>query len=77
MSKYARDLETGETIRLDLQEPDTPTDTPNDTEKPATQPSTSTSVKTGDSTMIAPFVIVASLSLFALVTVIKKSKAIR
>ena len=33
--------------------------------------------KTGDSTMIAPFVIVASLSLFALVTVIKKSKAIR
>ena len=51
--------------------------TPNDTEKPATQPSTSTSVKTGDSTMIAPFVIVASLSLFALVTVIKKSKAIR
>ena len=81
LSKYARDLETGETIRLDLQEPDTPTDnpsdTPNDTEKPATQPSTSTSVKTGDSTMIAPFVIVASLSLFALVTVIKKSKAIR
>ena len=31
MSKYARDLETGETIRLDLQEPDTPTDNPSDT----------------------------------------------
>ena len=41
--------------------------------KPENKPNTS--VKTGDSTMIAPFVIVASLSLFALVTVIKKKQS--
>lgn len=83
MSKYARDLETGESIRLDLQEPDTPTTdeptTNNPTEdknQPTEKPNVSetTSVKTGDPTMIAPFAIGACLSLVALVAVIKFAK---
>lgn len=80
MSKYARDLKTGESIRLDLQKPDIPndpTDTPTEPEKTTTPTTPSTSIKTGDSTAMAPFALVASLSLLALITIIKMNKAIK
>lgn len=80
MSKYARDLKTGESIRLDLQKPDVPsdtTDTPTEPEKTTTQTPPSTSIKTGDSMAVAPFALAASLSLLALITIIKMNKAIK
>lgn len=80
ISKYARDLKTGESIRLDLQKPDIPndpTDTPTEPEKTTTPTTPSTSIKTGDSTAMAPFALVASLSLLALITIIKMNKAIK
>lgn len=70
MSKYARDLDTGESIRLDLQEPDKPVNP----DKPTVDDKPSNSVDTGDAAMIAPFVIGASLSLLALTKVIKMKK---
>ena len=80
MSKYARDLETGESIRLDLEKPDNP-ENPDKPDKPETpensdQPTNpdNPSHSTGDHAMITPIIAVAGLSLVALavVVVIKK-----
>ena len=84
MSKYARDVNTGETIRLDKQTPETPTNPdqkPSDSNEPTKTPakndtvtSTTTNVKTGDSTQVMPLVVFACLSALAFILVVKKSK---
>ena len=84
MSKYARDVDTGETIRLDKQTPETPTNPdqkPSDSNEPTKTPakndtvtSTTTNVKTGDTTQVMPLVIFACLSALAFILVARKSK---
>ena len=84
MSKYARDVNTGETIRLDKQTPETPTNPdqkPSDSNEPTKTPakndtvtSTTTNVKTGDSTQVMPLAVFACLSALAFILVVKKSK---
>jgi len=85
MSKYARDLETGASIRLDLVDPDKPVnpdnpDTPVDPDTPTTPDTPSTpdqNITTGDHAMITPIVAIAGVSLVALAVVVvlkKKNK---
>ena len=85
MSKYARNLETGESIRLDLEDNEEPSgseDGENDSEKDpaedsANKPSTSTDkVTTGDTTSVMPYVVTAIVSVGAIAAyvVIRKRK---
>lgn len=69
MSKYARNTETGESIRLDLQKPSDSNDNNNTT---TSKPTPSTSVKTGDTTNIAPLVLISSISMLAVIYLLKK-----
>lgn len=68
MSKYARNTETGESIRLDLQKPSDS----NDNNTTTSKPTPSTSVKTGDTTNIAPLVLISSVSMLAIIYLLKK-----
>lgn len=73
MSKYARNLETGETIRLDKQEQTQPSEDVNN--KGEIKPSTS--VATGDQTQILSFVIFGIVSLIGVISLYRKKKESR
>lgn len=73
MSKYARNLETGETIRLDKQEQTQPSEDVNN--KGEIKPSTS--VATGDQTQILSFVIFGIVSLIGIISLYRKKKESR
>lgn len=72
MSRYARDLETGESIRLDKETPDTPDtpDTPETPETPETPTTPDDGVNTGDHASIMPVVSVAGLAMVALAVIV-------
>lgn len=85
MSKYARDLETGESIRLDLVTPEGPnddenppaqTDDPKDNPENTENTSSTQDVETSDQTNIMPYAIAAvvSLSIIAGYFILRRKK---